>query len=467
MGRLDGARGSGRSPVLVILILAAVAARGAAQEGGQPPAGAPNPPQGKPGEGEAAGAGAPQGAEGEDLVARDYYFMSQDLIRNKDGTLTWFYETNHVASSALKKSVDDLKIPGVVTAVRQRDVFDFGFESRDKGGESKLENAPVRKIVTDDNVLMLTFPAAYKDIVEEFLDRFDVAMPQVHIKARVVEVSLDSNVEYGVSWFFDRGAGDPTTGAPGTANPNAFFRGFRSQFRPSSFTGAPLSPVNTGLSVLFDDLSTDDGTLVATIEALAERGSANILSEPSIVATEGQLATLVTGEQTPIQQINISGTSETIVTVFKDTGIRLDFHPLHIGRDQVNLRIRVEVSSITGFVEAQSSNFVIQNPVIAQRSAESVVTIRDQMTIVIGGLFAVSTIDTHSGIPILMDIPGLNFLFSKKKKSKVKSELDFFITPTIKSTRLSKSIFAPPGERERLRKLKESEAKASDATELE
>jgi type II secretory pathway component GspD/PulD (secretin) len=442
---------------MVGVVLLALAANAQAQEGeGKAPPAPAEKPQGEPA-GAPAGEGAPP-EDGSDVVARDYYFMSQDLIRNKDGALTWFYETNHVGAQALQKSVDDLKIPGLQTKLRQRDVFDVGFQGRKEGGASKTENAPQRKLVADENVLILTFPAAYKDIVEEFLDRLDVPMPQVYIKAKVVEVTLDSNLEYGVSWFFDRGGG--ADGDPlGTANENAFFRAGRSQFRPTSFTGLPLSPVNTGLSLLFSDLTTDEGTLIATIEALQERGSANILSEPGIVATEGQLATLVTGEEVPIQEINISGNSQTIVTKFKDTGIRLDFHPLHIGRDHVNLRIRVEVSSITGFVEARSSDFVVQNPVIAQRNAESVVTIRDQMTLVIGGLYSISEIDTKSGIPILVDIPVLNFFFSKTKKSKVKSELDFFITPHILSTRLSKSIFSPPGEKERLRKLKEAEGR--------
>lgn len=454
-------------PAVGILLLVSVA-KVRAQEGQAQTPPAPQQPEeavpGSPAEPQppAAGEAAPPD-DGSDVVARDYYFMSRDLIRNKDGTLTWFYETNHVGATALKASIDELKIPGLTTKLRQRDVFDFTFSTRKDGGASELRNAPQRKQGPDENVLMLTFPAAYKDIVEEFLDRFDVPMPQVYIKAKVVEVSLDSNLEYGVSWFFDRGAGDGTT--PGAANENAFFRAGRSQFRPTSFTGLPLSPANTGLSLLFSDLTTDEGTLIATIEALQERGSANILSEPSIVATEGQLATLVTGEKTPVQQINISGNSETIVTDYQDTGIRLDFHPLHIGRDHVNLRIRVEVSSITGFVEARSSDFVVQNPVIAQRNAESVVTIRDQMTLVIGGLYAVSDIDTESGIPILIDIPVLNFFFSKKKKSKVKSELDFFITPRIVSTRLSQAIFAPPGEKERLRKLKGVEGGASGADE--
>lgn len=395
-----------------------------------------------------------QAKGGTKVEPRDYYFVRDDLVRNKDGTVTWFYVTNHVGATTLKKSLDALKVPGLNTMTRGRDTFRVAYDAK---RQVNLAAPPARTTGIDENVLMLTFPPGYKDIVEEFLERFDVAEAQVYIKAKVVEVTLDSNLEYGVSWFFDRGGGDPTTGVPGTNNPNAFFRAFRSQFRPGSFSGAPLSPENTGLSLLFDDLTMDEGTITGTIEALQERGSANILSEPSIVATQGQLATLVTGEETPVQEIKVTGASETITTLFKPTGIKLDFHPLHIGREFVKLRVRVEVSSITGFVTAVSTQFVVQNPVISQRQAESVVTIRDGMTLVIGGLYAISEVEDKSGVPILADIPVLSFLFSKKKKTKVKSELDFFITPHILRQRLAKTVFVPPRERGRLERIKGGE----------
>ena len=81
-------------------------------------------------------------------------------------------------------------------------------------------------------------------------------------------------------------------------------------------------------------------------------------------------------------------------------------------------------------------------------------TIRDGMTLIIGGLYSLSEVESRSGVPILADIPVLRFLFSRKRKTKVKSELDFFITPHILRQRLSKSIFVPPGEKRRLERLK-------------
>jgi len=391
--------------------------------------------------------------------SEDYYFMSDDIVRLKDGRLLWFYVTNHVGATTLKSSFDGLGIKDIETRTRTRDKWTIPFtQDRDGWGRSSMAqdikrdpNAP------DENVLILVFPPVYKDIVEEFLLRLDVPEPQVFLKAKVVEVSLDSNLEYGVSMFFDRGGGDAATGTPGDANPNAFFRSFRTALRPSSFTNDFMSPENTGLSVLLNDLGMDEGTITAQIEALQERGSANILSEPSIVATQGQIATLVTGQETPYFEVVLSGSNERITTKFKETGIKFDFTPMHIGREFVKLRVRVEVSSVTGYVEATGSATSIQTPVVAQRNSETVVTIRDEMTLVIGGLYAISEVESKAGVPILGDLPVLKYLFSRTKKTRVKSELDFFITPEILNRRLDKGVFVPPGERRRLNELKSRE----------
>ena len=67
----------------------------------------------------------PGAKDGADVVARDYYFISNDLVRNKDGTVTWFYVTNHVGASQLKSSLDQMKIPGLTLTLRKRDLFQF------------------------------------------------------------------------------------------------------------------------------------------------------------------------------------------------------------------------------------------------------------------------------------------------------------------------------------------------------
>jgi len=370
-------------------------------------------------------------------AAPEYRFLTDELVLRKDGRLMWFYRTNHVTATNLAESMKKLGLPGIETLTRKRRQFAFTYP-RDR---SNITNPPAEKMVTDENVLIILFPPPYKEILEEFLDRFDVPAPQVFIKARVVEVTLDSSLDLGTSISFNR--------TPD--RPNAFFRGFTSNFKPADFSNSD------GLSLFFDDLGEKYGTIQAEINALQERGAANILSEPSIVAAQGHLATLVTGTETPISNITITGGSERITTDFKDTGIKLDFMPLHIGREYCKLRVRVEVSTVTDFITTQGTDVSVQSPVIAQRNSETVVTLRDGMTLVIGGLYSVSEIDDRAGIPLLMDIPGLKYLFSRTKKTRVKSELDFFITPTIVQHRLDAGVIVPPSEKRRLERLEAEE----------
>ena len=370
----------------------------------------------------------------------EYRFLSEELVVRKDGKLMWFYRTNHVGATNLGESIKKLQIAGLETLTRKTTRYPFRYNSQNNADRISLDSPPTPTEVPDENLLILVFPPPYKEIVEEFLDRFDIPDPQVFIKAKVVEVTLDSSLDLGTSMVFNRG----------DDHKNAFFRGFTSSFKPVTFT----DPNASGVSLFFDDLGEKYGTIQAEINALQERGSANILSEPSILASQGQLATLVTGVETPIAQITVTGGSERISTTFKDTGIRLDFTPLHIGREYVKLRVRVEVSSVTDFITTQGNNLSVQNPVIAQRNSETIVTLRDEMTLVIGGLYSTAEIDDRAGIPLLMDIPGLKYLFSRTKKTKVKSELDFFITPFIVKHRLDSGVFRPPSERARLERLK-------------
>jgi type II secretory pathway component GspD/PulD (secretin) len=237
-------------------------------------------------------------------------------------------------------------------------------------------------------------------------------------------------------------------------NTNAFFRGFSSSFKPGSFT----EPNPSGLNLFFDDLGEKYGVLQAEIHALQARGAASVLSEPSILAAQGQLATIITGTQTPISEVTVTGGSERISTTFKETGIKLNFMPLHIGGDYVKLRTRTEVSAVSGFLTTQGIDVSVQTPIISTRNAETVVTVRDGMTLVIGGLYAISEVDNKEGVPILGDIPVIKYLFSRTKKTKVKSELDFFVTPFIVRHRLDTGIIAPPGEKDRLARVRAQKA---------
>ena len=68
---------------------------------------------------------------------------------------------------------------------------------------------------------------------------------------------------------------------------------------------------------------------------------------------------------------------------------------------------------------------------INKKEANTELLVKNGETTVIGGIFVDNDQDTSSGVPYLMDIPLLGWLFKSNTKAKTKSELLIFITPRI------------------------------------
>ncbi|MCU0578335.1 MAG: type II and III secretion system protein, partial [Desulfobacterota bacterium] len=70
-------------------------------------------------------------------------------------------------------------------------------------------------------------------------------------------------------------------------------------------------------------------------------------------------------------------------------------------------------------------------PVVSVRQAQTVARVKDGQTIVIAGLIRERTKNVESGVPGLMEIPLLGYLFRNTQETKEKTELVIMITPKI------------------------------------
>ena len=93
-------------------------------------------------------------------------------------------------------------------------------------------------------------------------------------------------------------------------------------------------------------------------------------------------------------------------------------------------------NNITLTLDAQFSDFI--DPVIvgappgnATRQFTSMIRVKNEDMIVLGGLEEVRTTRSGSGVPILSRIPILRWLFSSRKSAKQTNKLIVFIKPTI------------------------------------
>nr|MDQ3623456.1 hypothetical protein [Verrucomicrobiota bacterium] len=179
----------------------------------------------------------------------------------------------------------------------------------------------------------------------------------------------------------------------------------------------------------FVRLVTDDWS--ATLRALATRGKVEVLSRPSIMARNNQEAVIVVGSEVPfITNSRVTDLGQTINTIqYDNIGIILRVTPFITSEGTVEMIVAPEISTLTDQTVPISDTVAV--PVIAKRSAETVVVTPNGQTVVIGGLMETQRIESVRKVPILGDIPILGFAFRRTVKDNVKKELMIFLTPFI------------------------------------
>lgn len=261
---------------------------------------------------------------------------------------------------------------------------------------------------TDTNSLLVTSPTRYQDQVKQIIAELDRPVRQVLIKALIVEVTHSDNIDLGldVNGFALSAANHGVTAVQNLGNVTASGSG--------------------GLTV-----SLLESQVNATLHALQQEGKLDVLSRPSILATDNQEANIQVGQQLPYVSDVIVTTGGTPINSvsWASIGIILDVTP-HINPDGlVTMDVAPQISSISDS-NVQIANGVTE-PIVNTRQADSRVQVRDGQTVVIGGLMQDQKNTTVNKIPLLGDIPVLGQLFRRTQTTKVKTELLIFLTPHV------------------------------------
>ena len=163
----------------------------------------------------------------------------------------------------------------------------------------------------------------------------------------------------------------------------------------------------------------------AAIYAQVSKGNGRIISKPRIAAQSGSTAKIITGDALPIlTAITLSGVNGVSQQVqYVNVGVTLQIAPRVSNDGYVSSHVFCVVSSVTGFSQGY--------PTISQREAETSATVRDGDSFVIGGLSQEDTINSHSKVPLLGDVPLVGQLFRKDSATRSKTELYIVVTPHI------------------------------------
>lgn len=203
---------------------------------------------------------------------------------------------------------------------------------------------------------------------------------------------------------------------------------------PQSATFSSV-PGATGVAMIsqfgFDGLKSFTMNSQAVIDFKQSLSNADILANPRIRVSNREKAKIHIGEKRPFFTANVQPGINSIVTstpTFIDLGVKLDVEPRIGLNDDVTMKITLEVSNRTGDLAGPSGATA---PIVGNRSAETILTLKDGETQVLAGL--IDNRDTRSvgGIAGLLNIPGLDRLTSSQNINRTKTEIVLLITPRI------------------------------------
>lgn len=276
------------------------------------------------------------------------------------------------------------------------------------------------KIDPELNSFVVSGPAENSNRFEAFIRYIDKEVPVVLIEVMLLEVSRSATVETGIK----AGIGDKPVTTQGTVFPNA--------------------DITYGAQTINNIINHFDGfgslnigkvipNFYVSLKALETNGNINIRSTPRLSTLNGHRAYLSIGETTyyTVTNQNFYGSQIPQTSEIKnyqpiDAELSLSIKPLVSGDGEITMDIKVIQSSFNGQKVDKDAP-----PGINSREFTSIIRVKDQEIIVLGGLEEKVKNDTGTGVPLLARIPVLKWFFSSRKREDSKKKLSVLIKPTV------------------------------------
>jgi general secretion pathway protein D len=282
-----------------------------------------------------------------------------------------------------------------------------------------------RKIASNEqlNAIILRDTADRVKVAEKIIETNDKSKAEVVIDVELLQVNSNrvrdlgvSLSNYAVGQRLDLGgtAGGGTGGTGGTTQGGIRF--------------SDLEFINQSNWIL-----TVPSFLYEFVKSNTE---AQLLAKPQLRITEGEKASLTIGDRVPIPLTtfntqNVGGQGGIIpITSFQyqDVGIRIDIEPRVHHNREVTLKLKVEVSNLSGSVAGSGGQ---EQPIIGTRAIESTIRLQDGETNFLAGLIRNDQSTSEQGVPGLSEIPILGRLFSNKRTDAQRTDVILTLTPHI------------------------------------
>lgn len=330
-----------------------------------------------------------------------------DLVRGKSPKLPWVVKVTNASKTSLMA-------PGEKTTTTRSS------SSSSKGGISgalQLGGAHLHSATagSPEERLLIVYdrnePENLETLVNLLQTHIDMPAQQIVIEALVIEVNSVSLNDLGFEWR------SSNRGASGS-----FERG--------------SSGKRSGSFILSPNAFTDFNAFRGAVEALQERGDAEILSSPSVLVLNDRQARIQVGRQIPVARTTTPAAGVALKGVeYFPIGIVLNLRPrMNRERSEVTMQIETIISSISpesaAKLEANSGDITF-SPIVDNRQVETYVRVADGTPFIIGGLLSTDDQQARISLPLFSSIPLIGRLFIRDRVEHERREVIVVLTPHI------------------------------------
>lgn len=289
----------------------------------------------------------------------------------------------------------------------------------------------VRKVYVneDSNSVVVRDTADIVNVVERILDANDVPDPEVVLDVEVIEISDTQSQNLGLL----------------LSDYNVKLGAFNGDKLLSSNSLAPTTSTAATGTTTTNPVSIDNlikafsmkgyGGFVTVPNATYNFGktlaNGEVLSNPKIRVKNKEKSKFNVGTRVPITTTTLNGTLSQVNVQYVDVGVKLNAEPNIQLNNDIVIKLSLEVSSVLTKEKVGGTDSQTTVVTIGTRNLETVLSLRDGETSVIGGLISNTKSDSKQKIFLLGDLPLLGPLLSNNVTSKDKTELILAITPRL------------------------------------
>lgn len=311
-----------------------------------------------------------------------------------------------------------------------------GFGSGNIATDLQITKKPISILIA--NTLVIADPASSKffasgppdqiKALQDLAEELDVRPRQILLSAIIGEFTLSDNFNFGLDWIQslkkvgDDGLVGGVLNTQGTAfaNPSNLkdIAGFLAAGGPAGIGGlTAYGQINKNLNVF--------------LQTLESTKRFHVLQKPTLTTLNHQPARIYIGQQVAIAgqsyTSGVVGGGFTSTTQYIPVRLQLDITP-HIFNDaEVMLEFKQQNNDISSYTTISGN----QVPNISEQGMSNSLIVADRATAMLGGLITERDTNNKSGLPFLVRIPLIKYLFGSTTKGKERREMMIFVQPRI------------------------------------